>query len=463
MSPVETHAEAQRVGLDAWWVVFILFLFYAVSFVDRSLIAHIVDPIRESFSLTDFEMSLILGPAFAFAYAAASFPAGWIADKFDRRIVIMLGALFWSLMTVACGLAASAIDLALARMCVAIGEALLVPASAALIADRFPPSRLATALGIYVTGAKVGTSLVYFIAAGAISGAGWLVATNAHFGLTPWQLVFVIVGLPGVFLAFLPLTIRKASVGVRRGAQNSARLSAFLRRERSALVPMVLGFLFLALPAGAIIAWLPTFMQRQYEWDAPHYGPWIGTITAVAALIALPKGLLSDWLYTRGVRDAAIRTIIVLAAISTPFAAVMFFLPNPYVFLACLAIVQIAALSYAVHTMTAIQLITPVELRGRMLGLVTMVIALFSHGLGPALIGGMTEFVFNDGKKLGAALAIVVTGGLLLSLVFFCIALPRVRRILSAPADDAEERLELRAATEDEPTVARTDPSLRTS
>lgn len=428
-----TEADGQRVGLDAWWLVFVLFLFYALSYIDRSLVAHIVDPIRASFNLSDFQISLIMGPAFAFAYAAASLPAGWLADKYDRRLVVLVGAMFWSLMTVACGLVTDATGLAIARMLVAVGEALLVPAGAALIADRFPPTRLATALGLYGTGAKAGTSLAYFAAAGALAMAGWMIATNQHFGREAWQLVFIVVGLPGVVLALLPLTLRKTAptVTARRNiADAQVRMTDFLRQQKYVLTMLILGFLFLAVAAGAITAWLPTFMQRNYGWTAAQYGPWIGTITALAAVIALPKGLLSDWLYARGVRDASVRMLIWLTAISAPFCAAMFFLPGPYAFIACMGVVQVVALSYSVHTMTAIQLISPTAIRGRMIGLLTTVIPIFSQGLGPTSIGALTDFVFRDPQKLGAALAIVTTGGLTLSLVFLCLALPRVRQIL---------------------------------
>ncbi|MCR5879599.1 MFS transporter [Phenylobacterium sp. J367] len=194
-------------GAGAWWMVFVLFTFYLMSYVDRTIVAHLVGPLKQSLSLSDFQMGLVLGPAFAVTYSLAMLPAGWIVDRFDRRLVVGGAMIFWSLMTMACGLASSAIGLVAARMLIAVGEALLTPSAYALIGDRFPRRSLASALALYNTGAKAGTSVAFFVAAAAIAAAGVLHAAGTFGGrFEPWQIVFFLVGAPGLVLGLLPLT-----------------------------------------------------------------------------------------------------------------------------------------------------------------------------------------------------------------------------------------------------------------
>ncbi len=423
-------ADERRITIASWWMVFVLFCFYLMSQIDRGIIAQFVDPIRKTYNLGDFQMSLILGPAFAVSYSLAALPGGWIVDKFDRRLVAGGAMMFWSLATMACGFAPGLIWLAVARMMLAVGEAMLNPVAFAFIGDCFPKARLSSAMAVYNTAPKVGASLSYFTVAAAIVAA---LALKTNFapaaGFATWQIVFVVFAAPGLILAFLPLTFGGAYARPQGHATKTVSaapresLLAFIKEHRAFLIPLFLANALTAIVNGALTAWLPTFMQRHYGWTPAQYGPPIGTIVAVAAVVTVFHGLIIDRLFKRGVRRSSARYFSWTLAASLPFVFAAFFMANPWHFLICLAAIYVLVLPYSLYFSIGIQMITPSHLRGRMTGLTIAVVPVFSQGLGPMLIGGLTDFVYHDPMKIGSALAVVMIGGLTTALVFQRLAL----------------------------------------
>src|SRR5215211_5283997 len=176
----------------AWYVVGVLAFVYIFSFIDRQILNLLVRPIRRDLGISDTQMSLLMGFAFALFYTFFGIPLGRLADSRSRRTLIALGFAFWSMFTAACGLAKNFAQLMLMRMGVGVGEAALSPAAYSMITDYFPPKRRATAISIYSTGIYIGSGLALII--------GGLVARFAAaqelwnlpvVGETrPWQVVF---------------------------------------------------------------------------------------------------------------------------------------------------------------------------------------------------------------------------------------------------------------------------------
>ena len=143
----------------AWYVVGILMLAYTFSFIDRQILSLLVGPIRRDLAITDTQMSLLHGLAFAIFYTFLGLPIGRVVDSRSRRKVIIIGITVWSLMTAACGLANRFVTLFLARMGVGVGEATLNPAAYSLITDYFPKEKQGRAMGIYGMGIYMGAGL----------------------------------------------------------------------------------------------------------------------------------------------------------------------------------------------------------------------------------------------------------------------------------------------------------------
>src|SRR6266704_5245806 len=124
----------------AWYVVCVLVLANLLSYTDRQILSLLVDPIRHDLSISDTQVGLLIGTAFALVYGVAGLPFGWLADRLRRRDLIVTGIVLWSLGTVCCGLSQNFAQFFAARLLVGIGEAVLTPASISLISDSFPPN-----------------------------------------------------------------------------------------------------------------------------------------------------------------------------------------------------------------------------------------------------------------------------------------------------------------------------------
>ena len=196
---------------SAWYAVVILTIAYVVSFLDRQLLSLVVPLVKRDLLLTDTQVSLLLGLAFALFYTTMGIPIGRLADKKSRRAIIAAGISFWCLMTAACGLAKNYTQLFLARVGVGVGEATLSPSSLSMIGDYFPKEKRGKALGLFNIGVSVGSGIAFIIGGQIIA----YVASRDNLILPiigeiyPWQALFIMVGLPGLIVAALMMTVKE--------------------------------------------------------------------------------------------------------------------------------------------------------------------------------------------------------------------------------------------------------------
>ena len=188
----------------AWYVVGVLTFVYVFSFIDRTILNLLVAPIRRDLDINDTQMSVLMGSAFALAYTFFGIPLGRMADSQNRRGLIAVGFVVWSLFTAGCGLAKNFWQMLLMRIGVGVGEASLSPAAYSLIYDYFPPHRRATALSVYGTGIYLGGGLALLLGGVVIKLASaqesWVLPIIGE--TRPWQVIFLMVGLPGVIVSF---------------------------------------------------------------------------------------------------------------------------------------------------------------------------------------------------------------------------------------------------------------------
>ncbi|MFN3856837.1 MAG: MFS transporter [Caulobacter sp.] len=431
-----------RAGFEAWWVLAILFSLYLVSFIDRHVITMMVPDIKASLGLSDFQMGIILGPAFAIFYSIFGLPLGWVADNYPRRWVIFIGAVLFGLATAASALAGTFAALFVARMLVGIGEASLSPAAYSLMADKFPRNLFATASAVYNTAAKLGTASAYTVGGVALGlAAGGAVVVPMFGELEAWRLVFLISGIPAVLLAFLLFTFKEpARTHVAEAGAPSQNIVGFLKAEKGLLIPMLLGFSLMATCSFALSAWAPTFVARRFEWTPLQYGPILGAVSMAAALTLVFKGALVDWLYTRGGKDAHIRFYTWLLAGCIPIAAITFWLPSPVWFLICYGVVQVVALPTIVFMSAAIQLIVPGNLRGQIVAVFLFCLTVIGGSIGPMAVAFLTDFVFRDDAKIGYSLATLVCVAMPIAWILLRLSLKPLRTaVMALEAKDAAE------------------------
>ena len=426
--------EEPRADTGAYGMLALLWLLYSLAFVDRYILGMLVDPIKAHLGISDFQVSLILGPAFAICYALATFPAGWAADRFQRRKVAFVGVTLWSIASMCAGLVSSFAALFIARVCVGVGEAGLSPTAYAMIADRFPRSQLTTASAIFQTGIKAGSA-----AALGVGGILLAVATGiGHldffaFRLEPWQMVMVWVGLPGLLFGPLLFLVTEPERKTRE-VGNAAALKPFLIAHRRLLIPVMLGFSLASICSSATMAWVPTYIGRKFGWSPLHYGAVLSGLSLMGALVLVLKSTIVDWLFARGIRDIHVRFYCWVLAVSVPVSVCMFFVDEIYVFFGMMAFLQVAMISYSVYATASLSLITPHALRGRVTALFLLIINVAGSGLGALLVGALTDYVFRDPQKLGMSLALTMGIAMPGALAALWYSLAEWRKVIPATA-----------------------------
>jgi MFS family permease len=208
---VPPHSIAANVGHPAY-IVLLFFVCFAFSYLDRQVVSILVQPIKQSLSLTDTQIGLLQGLSFTMCYATAGVFVARLVDRANRVKLIAACIAIWAISTTACGFATNFPELLVARAGTAIAEAALSPAALSIFSDIFAPRRVARASSVFMLGPYVGGGLALFgggmllSAAAAGGGNAWLAAHN----IAPWQAVFIAVGLPGLVLAMLvALTVRE--------------------------------------------------------------------------------------------------------------------------------------------------------------------------------------------------------------------------------------------------------------
>jgi MFS family permease len=402
-----------RVGY-AWYVVGVLTLAYIFSFIDRQILSLMVGPIQQDLEIGDNAMGLLMGMSFAIFYTFFGIPLGRLADTRSRRAIIAVGIAFWSIMTAGCGLAKTFWQLAIMRMGVGVGEASLSPSAYSLISDYFRPERRSTAMSVYSMGIYVGSGLSFILggfvaqlAAGQQNPVLTLVGT-----VRSWQLVFFIVGLPGLLVALLLLTVaepaRKGAGSAHGASASIAEVWDYVKDNRATFLCLNGGAGLVALYGYGSSSWVPTLFIRRYAWTQGQTGLVYGSIVGIAgALGIVSAGRLADWLRQRGHTDANVRVACLGSALGIPF--VVLFPAAPTGVWAALLLVPVAFFLSSPFGVApaAIQQMMPNTMRAQATAFYLFAINLIGIGLGPTIVAALTENVFRDKQAIHLSLLVV--------------------------------------------------------
>jgi MFS family permease len=407
----------------AWWVVIALTAVYTLSFVDRTILSLLVPSIKRDLGVSDTQIGVLQGLAFSVFYTLMGLPIGRLADRWNRRNLIVGGILVWSLFTTLGSVAKSYLLLFSTRIGVGVGEASLSPAGYSMLSDYFPKQKLGAAISVFYMGVFIGTSLAQLVGGTTIDMlARTPTVTVPILGtMASWRLTFVIVGLPGVLFALLAWTIREP---VRRGllAMADGRTSqlsfaegmAQIRMRWQSVAGISLAMVCQGMVTYSLIAWIPTFFQRVHHWTPGQSGRTLAAILLTFGCGGMYLGgRLSDRWQKRGVPEGPLK-VAVLSAIGTlllmPLALLM---PTPQWTLALFA----PALCFDALAMgtsaAALQHIFPNQVRGQVSALYLFVLNLGGGSLGPLLPGVLNDYWFHDPNKVGYSIAITTAVGAL--------------------------------------------------
>jgi MFS family permease len=366
------------------YVLGILTIVYVFNFIDRQILAMLLEPIKQDLGVSDTLMGVLSGPAFALFYTFAGIPIARWADTGSRRSIIAIGLTLWSAMTAACGLAQNFVQLALARVGVGVGEAAGSPPAHSLISDYFPPERRGTALSIYSMGVYVG-AMIAFLAGGYL---------REHFD---WRMAFLVVGLPGIPLAILLRgTVREPPRGHSESGAADARTDSvwdvirFLASRRS--------FVFLTIAASVqslsgygVLAWGPTFLGRVHHMGSVEIGISFGLIIGLGGIAgAFTGGAIADRLGARDPRWYLFVSAIVCLA-GVPFVAGFALAGDAIVALLCFIPFYVLAAMYVGPMLWMVQGLVKLRMRAMASAILLFILNVIGLGLGPFLIGLMND------------------------------------------------------------------------
>lgn len=401
----------------AWYATIMLAFLYWLSILDRFIISLLVDPIKRDLGLTDVQFGLLQGFAFALTFAIFGLLFGTLADRTSRRWVIFSGVSIWSLATAACGVAQNFWHLALARVGVGAGEAALNPCATSMLTDLHPRERLTSAMAVYAMGATVGMGTA-FIFGGAIvqfvSGSETMVLPLIG-EVRSWQAVFFIVGIPGMLASLLIFTVPEPLRRGRRSevagsARNSYReMLRFMSTRKRFFTCHYTGFILASTIISGMGAWYAAHMARKFGWGAGQIGLSLGITIAGAGVIGkLLCGYVVDAMYRRGSRDAQMRWYAGCLFFATPLGIWATTSDSPWVYLAAMGGYLIFTSPLPACSSTALNLVTPNELRGTGMALYGAIGGILGAGSGPLLMAAASQYIFGSETDIGLGMATVI-------------------------------------------------------
>ena len=408
---------AFRTEAYAWAVVAILCTGSVVSMLERQVINLLVEPLKADLQISDTQISLLQGFAFAIFYAAMALPIGRMIDARSRVTVIAWGCLIFSLATFSCGLATGFLMLVVARTFVGVGEATLTPAGMSLLGDYFPPEKLGRAIGLFIGSTYAGSGLSLIIIGGVL---GWL-GNQPDFVLPvvgavkDWQLAFMLAALPGfLFVALLSLVReppRSSNSGEAVGeAVPLSQTFDFIGQNLAHVIPLFLGIPLLAAANFAMNAWVPTFFIRTYGWEASEIGPVFGLMVILCGTGGtVAGGVLSDWMAGRGVRQPGLIVPVVTALIAAPFVVAFPLAGSSGASLWLLVPAMFfGAMPFGAGTASIVNF-APNRMRGQMIAIYMLIATLIGTGGGPWVIAMWTDSVLGDPMLIRWSIAVVAS------------------------------------------------------
>jgi len=403
----------------AWYCLSIICLAYVFGFIDRIIVGLITPAIQADIGLSDSQMGIIQGLAFALFYTLFGLPLGWAADRFNRKTLLTAGSGIWSLMTAAGGFVSSFAGLFGVRAGVGISEATLNPCAASLIGDYFKPRTRPKAFGVYTMSTAFGTVLTY-LTGGAVIG---FVMANSADGSTfalpvigdvkAWQAVFIIVGLGGIIptllLAFTVREPKRLNISSKVGGTTPiSETIAFIKANKMTLFCHNAGVALVFLAVYGWINWMPSFFSRIHDWGPAQFAVTYGVFGGAAGIFsAVSSGYVSNWFKDKGYSDGVMRCVLVGCVGTTVGSTIAPLMPTPGTAIAVFAITGLVVNYPPAQALMAINEITPNQFRGQVTAIYILVLGLLAAGLGPFVMGWVTDNVFGDPQKIHYSMALV--------------------------------------------------------
>lgn len=399
-----------------------------------------VEPIKQSFTLTDTQVSLLQGLAFMGAYIAFGPVFGRWVDNGNRRNVLTFGLATWSSFTMLGGFAGHYGTLFAARAGVGAAEACITPSAWSILSDYFSRERLPRAMSVFLMGPYIGGGLALIFGGLVLGSADALAAAVPPLArFEPWQLTLVMIGMPGLLLAvWLRTTVREPlrTSGVAHAGQakrfSLREVAAFLWHRRAFFGRFYGAMSLIVIVLYAFPAWMPAYLIRVHDADAARLGLQYGALVLIGGSVGVLTGpLIGAWFARRGDGASAVRVPALAACALAPITLLLPFAPS---YASALAIAAAATIFYSLPqamAATALQLATPNRMRGVVSSLYVFLVSLTGLGLAPTLVALLTDYAFADATKVGWSLGLVCGAAAAAAAWLALRALPHYRTMLA--------------------------------
>jgi MFS family permease len=412
-APLASVAPQQSTARTAMLIA-VLLIYCIFAVVDRTIIAMLIDPIRATLGISDTQVGLLMGLAYALAYGLGGLPMGYLVDRYPRKWILFCAVILWGMAEAACGMSTGFATLFAARAAVGLFEAPLHPSAHSIIADTVPRRRLATVMSIYSMGNLLGTGMALII-------GGWIVNSLLHLetinvpllgDLKPWQFAFVITGVPGLFLALLILPFAEPP---RQHVQSQdearwSQLFLFIRDRWQLVLCISIVFGGMNIVNGGLIKWSPAYMSRFFKLNPAEYGLALGLVESVAAVFGLlASGWIVDRWFASGRKDAHLTYYMWALIVTSPLVILCLMADSVPLFLLGIGIAKAITVNFLGIAAAQVQIISPPYLRGRLSGLFfLMVVALLGTTFGALLPAVISDNLLSGEARLGHAMAIML-------------------------------------------------------
>lgn len=422
----EKARSGSKQSAYSWYVLGVLGCVSLANYYDRNLISILVEPVKRDLRLSDAQIGLLSGFAFALAYSVFGIPVARLADRYGRTRILGWALAAWSAMTVLTGRTTNFLTMLLARAGVAMGEAGGLPATHALVADYFAPERRGTALSVIGVCGGLGASL-------ALAGGGFI---NDWRG---WRTAFFLGGIAGLVLAIvLWSTVSEpvqAPVNASHEANRKASLTSTVRTlwGRRSYLHLCAGLGICAVGAYGQFAWTPAFLMRSYHLSTAQVGGYYSAAVGPATLVSIfLGGALNDWLLKRR-KSAPLWILAVTFALTVPASLVFLLIHQLPLALSMAVVTTVLGGLWVAPSYALVQSLSGPALRATAAAIFMMVVNIIGLGLGPYLTGLLSDALavrFGD-QALALSLCVVTTiSGL--GVIHFVIAMRTVETDMAA-------------------------------
>jgi len=420
----------------AWRTVWILVLVWTLAVLDRMILLLLIPGIKHSLGLSDTEISLLHGMAFAACFALAGIPLGHLADRWNRRNMLVAGLVGWSLATIACGFATSFAEFFLARMAVGISQAMLAPAAISMVADLFEPSQRGKPTALLLAASMFGGALSNVLSGGMID---WFTRHPAPVlpfvgSLSAWQVTLILAGIPGLLVAPVVLSlrepVREAGLHPATDVAKGFSMIDWVRKYPAMFALLFSTFTIISVSSQGVGSWYPAVFMRAGGMSASGTGALLAVVSLVAGIgAAVIGGFLSDRAARMDPQTGRLKLVsaclagqfLTLLALFTPD-----FVPGIVVTLV-INVILVGTTGAACYSL--LPDLVPPQGRGLLVAMYQFLGNLIGFGLGPTAVALLTNRVLEDESWVADAMLLFGLPLLSLASILAVLAVPLLRRM----------------------------------